>query len=500
VPGFGDSVIAQNIDLPVAFDFLPDGRLVFAEQYSGKLRVLLSGVPPKSDSVIVIPNVRAGGERGLLGIAVDPQFPARPYFYTHQTHTDGHIRISRWTVTGDLAGTGNGALRSDPASRFDLLTTLADDAGNHNGGTVRFGTDGMLYVSLGDDAQNCSAQIPDSLKGKILRLDVSQLPGGPGTATLAQITPADNPFVGNADPRGRLTYAYGLRNPFRFQVDGPRNCLVIGDVGLDSYEEVDLLAMPGGAAADIGPAGSNYGWPWLEGNMPYMGCGPTQPASVAAVYVFDRALYPGASIISAGAYHRKQGGSANFPARYEGDIFFGEYTSGKVFRLERTGSAWAIATPDTGQADPGIWASGFENVADWRVGPDGALWACRQSASGTFRNTGSIERIANLNTAGVPPGTSGAALRLSAYPSPARGLVTLSFAPGASAGAMVRVYDVRGRLVRELGPAPAGPPASAVALVWDGLDADGRKVPNGVYFARVAVGRRTGSCPVVLAR
>jgi glucose/arabinose dehydrogenase len=500
VPGFGDSIIARNLDLPVAFDFLPDGRLVFAEQASGRLRLLVNGQFTTTDPIVTVPNVRYGGERGLLGVAVDPEFPARPYLYTHQTHTDGHIRISRWTLAGDLALTGNGAMSADPASRYDLLTTLPDAAGNHNGGTVRFGTDGMLYVSLGDDASNCNAQVVDSLKGKILRLRVSTLPAGPGLANYAQLTPPDNPYVARPDSGGRLVYAYGLRNPFRFQVDEARNCLVIGDVGLDTYEEVNLLALPGGSGADLAPAGSNFGWPWFEGDMAYMGCGGTAPAYAHAIYIFDRTNYPGASLICGPAYHVRTGGSANFPNRYEGDIFFGEYSSGEVFRLKRTGSTWALAPAESGQANPLVWASGFESVADWRVGPDGALWACRQFVPGTFRNAGTIERIAYVSSAGVPPGTSSYQLRLSAYPTPSSGPVTLAVQSDTDQAVHVRVYDLRGRLVRDLGTQRAIAWSVTASVVWDGLDDEGRKAPNGVYYARVEANGQDARCPVVLAR
>lgn len=497
VPGFTDSIVAQTLDLPTAFDFLPNGRIVFVEQYSGQIRLVVNGVVPASP-VMTVPSITITGERGLLGVAVDPQFPTRPYFYTHQTTTGNVIKISRWTVTGDLAGTANGLLSADPASRFDLLANIPDNASNHNGGTVRFGTDGMLYVSLGEDADNCSAQLLTALKGKILRLRTSELPPGPGTAYFAQVTPPDNPYVAHPDSNARLVYAYGLRNPFRVQVDPARNCLVIGDVGLSDFEEMDLLAMPGGAGPDIAPAGSNFGWPWREGPMAYMGCGGSEPVSVPPIYAYDRTQLPGAAIISGGAYHAQLGGQ-NFPNRYEGDIFFSEYYSGNVYRLEWNGAAWVIATPDSGQADPGIWASGFESVSDWRVGPDGALWACRQYFNG-FRNTGRIERIAWTRSTSVPPGVTRPGLRLSAYPSPARGLVTLAYGAENVGSASLRVYDVRGRMVREL-PAQAPTQQGTTATVtWDGLDADGRKVPNGVYYARLSAGGTDTRCPVVLAR
>ena len=255
-PGFTDSIVAQNLDLPAAFDFMPGNRMVVVEQWNGNIRLIVNG-QLQATPVVTVPEVTSTGERGLLGIAVDPQFPIRPYLYTHQTATGNIIRISRWTLTGDLDGTGNGVVTASAASRYTLLANLPDAASNHNGGTVRFGTDGMLYVSLGDDASNCTAQNIDARQGKILRLRVTTLPPGPGTAFYAQITPPNNPYVARPDSGGRLVYAYGLRNPFRIQLDPVRNCMIIGDVGLDDFEEIDLLGLPGASAPDIASPGAN---------------------------------------------------------------------------------------------------------------------------------------------------------------------------------------------------------------------------------------------------
>ena len=495
-PGFTDSIVAQNLDLPVAFDFMPGNRVVVVEQWNGNIRLIVNG-QLQATPIVTVPEVTSTGERGLLGIAVDPQFPARPYLYTHQTATGNIIRISRWTLTGDLAGTGNGVVTASAASRYTLLANLPDVASNHNGGTVRFGTDGKLYVSLGDDASNCTAQSLNARQGKILRLQVDQLPPGPGTAFFAQITPTDNPyFVSQPDSSAKMVYAYGLRNPFRLQVDPVRNCLVIGDVGLDDWEEIDLIGQPGVGAPDMASAGTNFGWPIFEANQAYMGCAGAVPPYQAPIYAFDRRSLPGSALICGGAYNPQQGGQ-NFPTRYSGDIFFSEYYSGNVYRLERSGSTWNIAAPETGQPSPGIWATDFESVSDWRVGPDGALWACRQYFNG-FRNTGRIERIVYTNTSSVPPGTTGFKLRLSAFPSPARDLVTISYAATGPVGPTLRIYDVRGRMVREL---PVSAPQDLIGAVrWDGLDADGRKVANGVYYARLESGQAEAGCRVVFAR
>src|SRR6185369_411447 len=199
--GFAVETLARNLSLPVAIQFMPDGRLLFAEQLTGRVRVFFEGRPVQVKPVLELRDVAVdGGERGLLGVALDPAFPTRPYLYVHYTAAPpNHIRIARWTLTGDLSGAGDRDLVADTLSRYDLIDDIPDAAPNHNGGTVRFAADGFLYVSLGEDAQPCAAQDTTQLRGKILRLRTDALPAGSGRAFRAQITPFDNPFVSRPD-------------------------------------------------------------------------------------------------------------------------------------------------------------------------------------------------------------------------------------------------------------------------------------------------------------
>ena len=163
---------------PVAFDFLPDGRFLLAEQASGTIRVAAASASA-SDSVHTIADVRADHpERGLLGIATDPDWPDRPHVYAHFTATDSTVKIVRLTASGALSDPGSTALSF--SDRYEVLADLDDDAGIHNAGTIRFAADGTLLVSVGDDSKACQAQDLTSALGKILRLDVSSLPAGPG--------------------------------------------------------------------------------------------------------------------------------------------------------------------------------------------------------------------------------------------------------------------------------------------------------------------------------
>lgn len=490
--GFIVETMISSLSTPVAFDFLPDGRVIFAEQATARLRILKPPATLQVNPVISVTGVSTGGERGLLGVALDPDFPSRPYVYVHYTvATPAHIRIARYTLTGDLLGSSGGDLIADPASRYDLVDDIPDNASNHNGGTVRFGVEGHLYVSLGEDANMCAAQGTTSLRGVILRLRTNPLPPGPGSAFRAQVTPPDNPFVASADSNSRLVAAFGLRNPFRFQVDPQFGILVIGDVGATLREEVDLLAPPipipalGPAPPAAAPLGSNFGWPFREGTTTGpTTCGPLPPNLVEPIYDYDRTQQPnGASVIAAGFYRPRQGGVFNWPADHHGDIFFNDYYTGVVRRLELVGNAWVIAAPIPGQPAGG-WGTGFSQVSDWRIASDGSLWYCKQSVN-FAGGTGSFGRIRGPGLLGTPPGARLAA-RLAR--SPAIGFADLRVI--AEADVEVRIVDLGGRVVRTLwdGAITTSPVGSELSLQWDGQTDDGERARPGMYMALVQSG------------
>lgn len=501
--GFRDELFTGGFDVPVAIEFLPDGRLLVAEQLSSRVRLVVNGVLSSTDPVLTVPNVVLGGEQGLLGVAIDPQFPARPYLYTHQTDAGGFVRISRWRLSGDLAFTGDGHLGADPASRYDLVANAPNQATNHNGGTVQFGPGGYLFVSLGEDATPCAAQDTSTLRGKILRLDVRNLPDGPGSAFRAQVAPAGNPFAASADSNAKLVYAHGLRNPFRFQLDAAAERLVIADVGQDLYEELDLLdasGSTGGIALDHRAfAGANFGWPWQEGASTYGSCPGAPPTSAPPIWVVDRSTQAAASIISAGAYRSSTPDTTRWPVEYHGDLFCNDYYSGALTRLTQQGDiGWGPAPVVDGQLDPAEWGTGYRYVTDWRVGSDGSLYYCKQFSS-TFRNSGVIRRI--VWTGGAlppPPPPPVPALQLTSRPAPAQREATISYDLASGTSPPLRIYDVRGRLLRTLEvPAGAG---THFDVRWDGADDAGRALPSGLYWARLESSGRQASCRIALLR
>ncbi len=482
--GFSDDSIAASINLPVGLAEVPDPatvptrRVLFVEQTSGRVGLVIDGAVTTVGSV---PGVSTTDpERGLLGIAVDPGWPARPYLYTHSTdeRSGNHIAISRFTVTGDLGFRSNGLLQFDPGTRYDLRADFPDNAGNHNGGTVHFGPDGRLYVSLGDDATYCPALDLTVAVGKILRLDVSRLPAsGSGPAPYALIAPPDNPFATSADSVARLVWAEGLRNPFRFTIDPPTGALVIGDVGLNSWEEVDLATT----------GGLDFEWPLYEGPVAYTTCSVTAPTPM----VGPIAYYPhpdGEAIIGGPRYRRPANGVFGFPTEYEGDIFFLDYYTGFLRRIKEGNGSWSPASAP-GQPNADDWGTGFNDVPDLEELSDGSLWYCRQYTSGAY--SGEIRRIRYGN--GVPPpppppSSSGYDVTLARpWPNPSRSAVTIAWTQPGAGHVILSIYGTDGRRVRALYDGDAAG-SGQQQIDWDGLDDHGARARPGLYFVRLEAG------------
>ena len=252
--GFSETLVASGLSSPTAMQFAPDGRLFVAEQ-GGRLRVIKDGVLLPTPFLTV--TVSSVGERGLLGVAFDPEFATNQFLYVYYTATTPaiHNRISRFTANGDVAAAGSEKILLD-------LNNLSS-ATNHNGGALAFGPDGKLYAAVGENANGAHAQTLANLLGKMLRINRIADPIGQPHPTLI---PTDNPFYGTATGNNRLIYALGLRNPFTFAFNPAQTQLFINDVGQNTWEEIN-----------DGLAGANYGWPNTEGT--YDQSGIRQPAA-----------------------------------------------------------------------------------------------------------------------------------------------------------------------------------------------------------------------------
>jgi glucose/arabinose dehydrogenase len=220
-------------------------RLFVVEQY-GRVVIVRNGKKLAQPFLDVSRHIAAGGEQGLLSLAFAPDYAKSGLFYVYYTAKDGSVRIVEYQRAS--------ADRAAPRSARIVLSQ-PHPAGNHNGGLVRFGPDGLLYAGLGDGGgggdqhgARGNGQNLNSLLGKILRIDPRARSGRPYTI------PSDNPFVGRAG-RDQI-WSYGLRNPWRFSFDRTTGDLVIGDVGQNAVEEIDFS--PGASSR-----GTNYGWrPW----------------------------------------------------------------------------------------------------------------------------------------------------------------------------------------------------------------------------------------------
>src|SRR5258705_8259102 len=285
--GFTDSLVAAGLTSPTAMAFAPDGRIFVCEQ-GGTLRVIKNGVLLAAPFLTV--HVASAGERGLLGVAFYPIFVLNQLVSSYYPATTPtlHNRISRFTAAGDVAMAGSETIVMD---LNDLST-----ATNHNGGAIHFGTDGNLYVAVGDNANGSNAQSFSTRLGKMLRI------------TSSGSIPLDNPFFNQATGDNRAIWALGLRNPFTFSFQPGVGRMFINDVGENTWEEINA-----------GIAGSNYGWPTCEGF-----CNPPNASFRDPTFAYANDAQTCA--ITGGAFYNPQ--VIQFPSNYVGNYFFADFCGG----------------------------------------------------------------------------------------------------------------------------------------------------------------------------
>lgn len=409
-PGFtvDQLVVGPPLWLPNDLCFLPDGRCLIANA-GGDVVLYANGA---TSVVGTVPNVEQTVERGLLSVAADPNFPINGYVYVWYASTqDDFLHLDRFTCIGSLSNPNSTSLSFSASSRRVILGTVPDVAEVHNGGSLRFGPDGMLYLSIGDDGDSCSAQLVDSQVGCLLRMNVASLPAGGSTALPAYATldPGNNPLSGQSGFR-RLVIGHGLRNPFRMEIDPLTGNLYIGDVGESAVEELSEYVYASGTL----PL-RNYGWPFREGNLAGPTCGGTAPPGM----IDPIASVPhsaGWSSILGGALYRNLSSISPFGTEYEGDAFCVDFGSGQLRRLKKTSGTWSIAPAVTGQPSPTNWGTGFTHVTNLRLGPDGSLWYTQRSWTG-----GDLCRIRRLGPQNAVVAISGSGQRVAigdAFPQP----------------------------------------------------------------------------------
>lgn len=253
---------------------------------------------------------RRDNEEGLLGLAFAPDFEKSGRFYLNFTDRNRHTRIVRLTA-------GEPDFLKADASSMEVLLSYKQDFGNHNGGWISFGPDGMLYIGNGDGGAandpNNRAQDLGSYLGKMLRIDVSPETG--------YTVPKDNPFSGDDKAKPEI-WALGLRNPWRCSFDRETGDLWIGDVGQNRWEEINWMPKGKGAAA-------NYGWRLREADRetPQKGVGgPAPKGAVEPVYVYEHGSGPKDGLSVTGGYVYR-GPVKSLQGRY----FFGDYNNRRVW-------------------------------------------------------------------------------------------------------------------------------------------------------------------------
>ena len=325
-PNFARSQVVGGLAEPTAMEFAPDGRLFVAEQ-RGTLRVVQAG-GKLATFLNISGGVDSAGERGLLGVTVDPGFSTNHYVYLYYTQratgtTPAHNRVIRVTARGNRAIAGSKKL----ILRLDNLSS----ATNHNGGAIHFGKDGKLYVAVGDNARGGNAQSLRNLKGKMLRINKD------GTI------PRDNPFYNRATGKNRAIWARGLRNPFSFAIQPRTGKMFINDVGEQTWEEINR-----------GAAGANFGWPRFEGPE-------SKPKYRSPVFAYRQgSTKTTGCAITGGAFYNPT--TRQFPRAHVGDYFFADFCSG-----------W-IRSYDSATDTASGFATGLSAPVDLKVSKGGGLY------------------------------------------------------------------------------------------------------------------------------
>jgi len=329
--------VASGLTQPVFAGAAPGdtGRLFIVEK-TGLIKILDlgSGQVLASPFLDVSGQILTDGERGLLGLAFDPNYASNGLFYIYLINSSGNTEIRSYHVSANPNV-------ADVASATPIITVAQAPANNHKAGWIGFGPDGYLYAALGDgggggDTFHTGQNIVDDLLGNILRLDVHS-DAFPGDATKNYAIPADNPFAGPTPGLDEI-FAFGLRNPWRDSFDRALGTFYIADVGQDQWEEID-----------IGQNGANYGWNTFEGPAPFPGGDPlTGGPAIAPVYAYDHTV---GHSITGGYVYRGEGEAL------QGQYFFADFIQSKVFTLRFNGSSW-VATERTSQIVPDVGAVG----------------------------------------------------------------------------------------------------------------------------------------------
>jgi glucose/arabinose dehydrogenase len=335
LPGFSEIRLASGLNNATAMTVAPDGR-VFVSEQGGRLRVIKDDVLLPAPALTL--TVDSTNERGLLGVALDPDFGSNGFLYVYYTSPTPvpHNRLSRFTLAGDVVAPGSEVTLMDlPALGLAPI---------HNGGSVHVGVDGKLYVSVGENFHGPNAQNLNTTLGKLLRLNRD------GSI------PTDNPFYGALSGDNRAIWALGLRNPYTFAIQPTTGRILVNDVGDKLFDEINDIVK-----------GGNYGWPETEG--PHDDPRFEQP-------LYTQAWNPRDCTLIGAAFYNPA--ARDFPVGFEGKYFFADLCGGY------------IKTMDLATREAVMFATGLATPVDLDVSADGKLYYLNRG-SGT--GNGEVWRV-----------------------------------------------------------------------------------------------------------
>jgi glucose/arabinose dehydrogenase len=359
--------IVTDLQSPLDMAFAANGDILVAEQ-TGKIRLVKNGKlmsDPVLDIQSKLVNINMGFDvRGILGFTIHPKFSTNRKVYLFYCAPPTALKSDHKDVVAEYTLSAN-STKVDPNSGRIIFTADEPGQGN-NGGCIRFGPDGYLYVSMGDGGGGGDKHGPigngqnlNTLLGKILRINVNS----DSTYTV----PKDNPFVGKADVRPEI-WAYGLRNAWRFSFNKATKQLFTSDVGESTWEEMDIIEK-----------GANYGWRITEGNHcfnPKLNCDFTGITKPIAEYDHHN----GVCVIGGYVYNGKQ-----LPA-ITGKYFFADWT-GPIYYIEKTGDAW-----QRGKVTLQNYPANLK-ITSWGEDPSGEMYVITTPDTSPGNTKGTIYKI-----------------------------------------------------------------------------------------------------------